>query len=359
MARRNWAVLAMIPDLVMRGVRTKVSCKMTVSIRLRESVERLLLLTCLLFCKLPASAGPPADDSESYVISRDVSLVILPVTVIDRERQFVSGLGASNFRIYDQGRPQTLTLFEREDVPVTAGLVVDHSGSMYARKMEVIEGAAAFVQASNPQDEEFVVNFSDRARLGLPPDAPFTSNIEDLKDALSAASATGMTALYDAVATALDHLRNAHKPKQTLILITDGEDNASKHDLNQVLRMAQTLNVVIYTVGLFDQYKASKTALDPYVARRNKLLFDEDKRVLTMFARETGGAAYFPNNFDEVVRVCQQIATDIRHQYVLGYSPTDDGRGGFRKVNVRVVGSGQEKLVVRTRTGYLLPAKHH
>ena len=358
MARRNRAVLAVIPGLIMRGVRTQISCKMEGSPRLRASVERLLLLACLLFWTLPPVASP-AKDSESYVISRDVSLVILPVTVTDRERQFVSGLGASNFRIYEQGRPQTLTLFEREDIPVTAGLVVDHSGSMYGRKMEVIEGAAAFVQASNPQDEEFVVNFSDGARLGLPPDAPFTSNIEDLKYALSAASASGMTALYDAVATALDHLRNAHKAKQTLILITDGEDNASKHDLNQVLRMAQALNVVIYTVGLFDQYKARKTSLDPYVAQRNKLLFDEDKRVLTMFARETGGAAYFPNDFDEVVRVCQQIASDIRHQYVLGYSPTDDGRGGFRKVNVRVVGSGQQKLVVRTRTGYLLPAKHH
>jgi VWFA-related protein len=343
----------------MRGVNSKISRrKMALPPRVRVSVERLLLLACLLFWGLPESASPPAEDSDSYVISRDVSLVVLPVTVIDRERQFVSGLDASNFRIYEQGRPQTLTLFEREDRPVTAGLVVDHSGSMYSRKMEVIEGAAAFVQASNPQDEEFVVNFSDKARLGLPPDAPFTSNIEDLKEALSAASASGMTALYDAVATALDHLRNAHKAKRTLILITDGEDNASKRDLNQVLRMAQALNVVIYTVGLFDQYKASKTSLDPYVVERNKLLFDEDKRVLTMFARETGGAAYFPNNFDEVVRVCQQIASDIRHQYVLGYSPTDDGRGGFRRVNVKVVGSGQEKLVVRTRTGYLLPAKH-
>jgi VWFA-related protein len=292
------------------------------------------------------------------VISTDVNLVILPVTVTDRKHHFVSGLDASQFRVYEEGRLQMPTLFEAEDIPVSVGLVVDHSGSMGARKTEVIDGAEAFVRASNPQDEEFVVNFDDEVRLGLPPNVPFTGNLDQLTIALSAASASGMTAMYDAIAVGLNHLRNAHKEKKVLILITDGDDNASHYFLDQVLKMARASNVLIYSVGLLDTYQI-KNARDPYTAEQYELLFDEDKRVLTQLAKETGGAAYFPKNADEVIRVCQQIASDIRHQYTLGYNPRDDGRGGFRKIRVEIVGSGRGKLVTRTRTGYLLPAKPH
>jgi VWFA-related protein len=256
--------------------------------------------------------------------------------------------------VFEQGRLQMLSLFKAEDIPVTVGLVVDHSGSMNPRKTEVIEGAAAFVRASNSQDEEFVVNFNDEVRLGLPPSVPFTSNLEELTTALSAASAIGGTALYDAIAVALDRLRDAQKEKKVLILITDGEDNASRHSFAQVLRMAQALNVLIYSVGLFDNHKLDRNAPDFY-----KLLLDEDKRLLTQLAKETGGAAYFPKDPAEVTRVCQQIASDIRHQYTLGYNPKADDHGGYRKIRVKLVESGQGKLAVRTRTGYLFPTKLH
>jgi VWFA-related protein len=293
------------------------------------------------------------------MISTNVNLVILPVTVTDHEHQFVSGLDASQFRVYEEGRLQMLSLFEREDVPVTVGLVVDHSGSMDAQKTEVIEGAAAFVRASNSQDEEFVVNFSNEVLLGLPSSVPFTSNPDELTAALSVVPASGMTALYDAIAVALDHLRTAQKEKKVLILITDGEDNESHHYFDQVLRMAQELNVLIYSVGLFDTYLI-ETVRDPDTAERYKLLFDQDKGVLMQLAKDTGGAAYFPKNSNEVIHVCQQIASDIRHQYTLGYSPRDDGRGGYRQIRVKVVaGSGQGKLLARTRTRYFLPAKAH
>jgi VWFA-related protein len=287
-----------------------------------------------------------------------VNLVILPVTVTDHHHQFVSGLDASQFRVFEEGRLQMLSLFKAEDIPVTVGLVVDHSGSMDARKTEVLEGAAAFVRASNSQDEEFVVNFSKEVLLGLPPNVPFTSNLDELTAALSVIPPSGMTALYDAIADALDHLRNAQKEKKVLILITDGEDNNSHHYFDQVLRMAQELNVLIYSVGLFDTYKI-ENARDSYTAEGLKLLFDKEKSVLLQLAKETGGAAYFPNDSAEVLRVCQQIASDIRHQYTLGYNPRADSRGGYRKIRVRVVGRGQGKLVARTRTGYLLPAKPH
>ena len=290
---------------------------------------------------------------QSHVISKDVRLVVLPVTVTDRERQFVEDLDRANFRVYEEGHLQTLTLFEHEDMPVTAGLVVDHSASMYARKVEVVEGAAAFVQSSNSHDEEFVVNFNDEVRLGLPPNVPFSSNVNDLKAALSTASAGGMTALYDAIEVAVEHLRRAHTEKKVLILITDGEDTASKHHFAEVLDMAQTFNVMIYGVGLFNDSEVSNKAFHRRTEQQRNFLWDEDKKVLTQLAEGTGGAAYFPNSLDEVRRVCRQIAADIRHQYTLGYSPTNDRRGGYRKIRVKVVGTNQKKLAVRTRAGYV------
>jgi Ca-activated chloride channel family protein len=334
--------------------------KLTLAItsRILTVVTYAVLVACISYRPLPASANAPGDDSQPYTISSNVNLVILPVTVTDREHQFVSGLDAAQFRVYEEGRPQKLSLFEPEDAPVSVGLVVDRSLSMRGRKSEVLEGAAAFVRASNSQDEEFVVNFSEEALLGLPPNVPFTSRVEELTTALSTVPASGMTALYDAIAVGLSHLRDAHREKKVLILITDGEDNASHYFFDQVLRMARTLNVLIYSVGLFDTYLIENTR-DSYTAKQFKLLFDQDRSLLTQLAKDTGGAAYFPTNPNEVVSVCEQIASDIRHQYTLAYTPKNDDRGGYRKIRVQLIGSGQGKIVVRSRSGCFLPAKPH
>jgi VWFA-related protein len=284
-----------------------------------------------------------------------VRLVVLPVTVMDHKHQFVSGLSASHFRVYEDGQEQTLSLFRPEDMPVTVGLVVDHSGSMSERKMDVLEGAEDFVRASNSQDDEFVVNFNDEVTFGLPPNVPFTSDLEALRTALSDVSADGETALYDATAVALDHMRTARNDKKkVLILITDGEDNASHHGFAQVLRMAQTLNVQIYAVGLFD-HEVVQYRMNPSSQSFSKVVFDDGKPVLTLLAKETGGKAYFPKTSKEVADVCLQIASGIRHQYTLGYSPKDVDHSGYRKVRVQVVGQG--KLVTDTRAGYFLPEK--
>jgi Ca-activated chloride channel homolog len=323
----------------------------------RGALVYFAILTCIFRGALPAYAAALTDDSQPYVISTNVNLVVLPVTVTDRQHQFVSGLDASQFRVYEEGRLQMLSLFKNEDIPVAVGLVVDHSGSMDARKTDVLNGATAFVRASNSEDEEFVVNFSGEILLGLPRNVPFTNNLEALRAALSVAPASGMTALYDAIAEALDHLRNAPKEKKVLILITDGEDNVSHHYFDQILRMARELNVLIYSVGLFDTDKI-ENARDSHIEEELKLQFDQDKAVLLQLAKDTGAAAFFPKDSDEVISVCRQIASDIRHQYTLGYSPKD-GRGGYRKVHVKVVVSGQGKLVVRTKAGYFLPSKEH
>jgi VWFA-related protein len=287
---------------------------------------------------LPALAGQGG--SGGFVISKTLNLVELPVTVRDRKGRFISGLEQSNFGVYEAGQRQDITLFRSEDIPVSAGLVVDHSGSMGSKRDEVMEGAKAFVQAGNPQDREFVVNFSDAVTFGLPASVSFTSNLEDLRAALLATPASGKTALYDAVAAALERLQSDHSARKVLVIISDGGDNASQHNFAQVLRMAQSASVVIYTIGLFEEYGA-----------------DQNPKVLKKFSEETGGNAYFPNSAAEVVSVCQQIAADIRHQYTLGYSPPDSEKGGYRKVQVSATAPGRGKLSVRTRAGYFLPSK--
>lgn len=211
----------------------------------------------------PASLGFVDDEAQDapsppYVITQEVNLVALPAVVRDRQGHFASGLSVSNFQVHEDGRPQTITLFRNEDIPVTAGLVVDHSASMSARQVEVIEGARAFVQAGNSQDREFVINFGETVSFGLPQNVAFTNDVNVLRDALSTPYATGRTALYDAVLVAIHHLQKDDREKKILILISDGGDSASKHTFADVLRLAQTTGVVIYTIGLLDEHNADQ-----------------------------------------------------------------------------------------------------
>jgi Ca-activated chloride channel family protein len=285
------------------------------------------------------SAVQPQQASKPYVISSEVTLVLVPVTVRDREGQFVSDLNQSNFRLYQDGKPQQISLFRNEDVPVTVGLVVDHSASMRAKSNEVMAGALAFIRASNPQSKGFVINFSNEVIFGLPDDVPFTNDPQQMEMALSTAPMSGATALYDALAAALQHLQGGQSDKKVLLLISDGGDNASEHTFGQILRMAQSGNATIYTIGLFDDDSA-----------------DQNPRVLRKLANETGGESYFPNSASEVVSICQNIAADIRHQYDLAYTPLENERGGYHKIHVTVTAPERRKLFVRSRIGYFFPS---
>ena len=299
----------------------------------------LFLLCCLVLssCVLPFTAQAQ-ENSPRPVISREVDLVVLPVIVKDRNGRFVSGLTAKNFQGYEDGKLQEIALFRQEDIPVTVGLVVDHSSSMTAKNPEVLSGALAFVRASNPQDLEFVVNFSDTVSFDLPAGAAFTASMSALQAGITARIDSGRTALYDALTAALRHIQSAPLEKKVLLLISDGGDNNSQQQFSQVLRMAQTTSVAIYAIGLFDSQSA-----------------DQNPRILKKLASDTGGQAYLPHSSAEVVKVCQQIAEDIRHQYTIGYSPNDRERNGYRKLRISVVAPGQGKMSARTRAGYLLP----
>jgi len=283
---------------------------------------------------LPIREG---QDQESYRISVNVNLVVLYATVRDREGRFVSDLREQSFEIYEDGVPQPIRLFRREDVPVTVGLVVDHSGSMRSKLPDVIAAARSFVQTSNPEDRMFVINFNEKVTLGLPGAMAFSNRSEDLERAISKTPATGMTALYDATVEALKRLQTGARDKSAVIVISDGGDNASKHKLTQLLHLAGQSTAVIYAIGVFEKD-------DP----------DGNPGVLNRLARATGGEAYFPRQLNDVVGICERIARDIRNQYTIGYVSNSPAKpGAYRSIRVAARAVGYGKLVVRTRAGYI------
>jgi Ca-activated chloride channel family protein len=285
----------------------------------------------------PAPPPPPASASTSSgpaPIRRNVDMVVLPVTVVDKQGKFVKTLQEDNFRVYEDKVEQKLAVFKQEDIPVTMGLVIDNSGSMREKRPRVNEAALTLVQSSNPDDQVFVVNFNEDYYLDQPSD--FTSNIAILKQAIDRIDSRGSTALYDAVL-----VEKGTREKKALLVITDGEDNASTHSLQYTVEAAERSDAVIYTIGLFSEDDRSEAK--------------KAKRALEALSEATGGLAFFPKTVDEVHQICLQVAEDIRNQYLLGYYPTNpQSNGGFRQVEVKLVDVPQDlgKLSVRTRTGY-------
>jgi Ca-activated chloride channel family protein len=284
------------------------------------------------------AAGPLRKQGEGYVLHTDVEEVVLNCSVLDGNR-LVQDLKRDNFEIFEDGVKQTLISFQHTDLPVSIALVVDNSGSMSRKRPSVNKSALDLIQASNPDDEAFVVNFSDEAFI----DQEFTSNVNKLRDGLARLESRGGTALYDAVIASADKLvADAKHPKQVLILITDGEDNASTQDLEQTINRVQQLSgPVIYSIGLLFGDEMSRGEVR------------HARRALEMLSGETGGMAYFPKSVDQVDQITAEVARDIRNQYTLGYHSTKPTtEPGFRHVQVNATAKGTGKLVVRTRTGY-------
>jgi Ca-activated chloride channel homolog len=309
----------------------------------------LLFAASSSFAQIPVQGPPPPPPpgQEGGVspsggkIKVDVNLVVLHTTVLDDRGKFVEGLTQENFRVYEDKAEQKLSIFKREDIPVSMGLVIDNSGSMKDKRPRVNEAALTLVQSSNPQDEAFVVNFNDDFYLDL--DKDFSSSIPELKEALERIDSRGSTALYDAIIGSLDHLKKGAKEKKVLLIVTDGEDNTSRNSLEKTIREIQKTDTVIYTIGLLSQ--------------ENKRSAKNAKKALTEIAQASGGLAFFPENVDDVHAICETVAGDIRHQYTLAYYPSNAARDGtFRAVHVDVIPPrGHGKLVARTRNGYYAP----
>jgi Ca-activated chloride channel homolog len=273
----------------------------------------------------------------NLTISVNVDLVVLHATVRDKQGGFVSGLERGAFHVFEDGVPQTIRLFQHEDVPVAVGLIVDNSGSMGPKKKDVTAAALTFARSSNPKDEMFVVNFNERVSLGLPNTEVFSASTSELQHALNGIPANGKTALYDAIEAGLAQLKKATLDKKVLVVISDGGDNASHHTLSQVLASIARSDTIIYTIGLFDEY-------------------DEDRNpgVLKKIAWASGGEAFLPNETSQVVQICRRIAEDIRNQYTIGYLPSNQTLdGAYRTIRVTATGANGVRLPVRTREGYV------
>jgi VWFA-related protein len=286
----------------------------------------------------PAPAAPLPKEGSGYVLRTDVEEVVLNATVLSGN-QLVQDLTKDNFQVFEDGVKQTLLSFQHTDLPVSIGLVIDNSGSMYRKRPSVNKSALDLIQASNPEDEAFVVNFSDEAFI----DCDFTDDVNKLRDGLAHIDSRGGTALYDAVVASADKLVNDGKrPKQVLVLITDGEDNASTQNLEQTIHRVQELSgPVIYTIGLLFGDEMSRAEVR------------HARRALEMLSTETGGIAFFPKSIEEVDQIAAEVARDIRSQYTLGYRSTKPTSvPGFRHIEVTAEGKGTGKLNVRTRTGY-------
>ncbi len=291
----------------------------------------------------PAAAQPGVAqvtrEGNKYTLRQDAYEVQLNASVFDGSGRRVDSLDKESFRVFEDNVPQTISSFRHEDLPVSIGLLIDASGSMYDKRAAVDQAAVDLIKLSNPQDEEFLVDFSFEAYI----DQDFTSDVSKLSQGLSYIKSSGGTAMYDALVASADYLtRNAKHPKQVLVIVTDGEDNASSATIEQAIRRIQDLDgPVIYCVGLL------------FGADTDKRESRHARRVLEDLSEQTGGQAYFPKSLKEVEGIAQEVAQDIRTQYTIGYRSTNPpANGGYRQVHVDAKAKGYGKLTVRTRTGY-------
>lgn len=307
--------------------------------RARSATLLIVALVTLLAVSAGAqSAAPQHKPPAPYTFEVNAEEVVLNCTILDSKGQLVSGLDKSNFRVTEDGIPQSIVSVQHRDTPVSIGLLVDNSGSMRSKRAAVASAALDLVKASNPGDETFVINFSDQAYL----DQEFTSDLGLLQNALAHLSLSGGTALYDTIVTAADKMeRKAAHPRRVLIVITDGEDNASRLSLDEAIHRVQDMQgPVIYSIGLL--FSGDSSGGERRRARH----------ALEALASQTGGIAFFPSSLQEIDAVAAEVARDIRNQYVLAYHSTRISTAAYHSVRVQAQAPGHGKLIVHTRAGY-------
>ncbi len=298
-----------------------------------------LLSSFLLICSVVFAqpARPPAaqqSQDEDPVFRSDTRLVILPISVSDKNGKLITDIPQKAFKVYENGAEQPIKIFRREDVPISLGIIIDNSGSMREKRQKVETASMDLVKASNPQDEVFIVNFNDDAWL----DVPFTSDIKKMEEGVAKIDSRGGTAMRDAINLSMDYLRKEGKrQKKVLLVVTDGNDNASSVSLEKLVNRARQEEVLIFSIGLLNEEERREARIA--------------KRALDELTRESGGMAFYPKALTEVDQITLQVAHEIRNQYTIGYSPTLQAMdGSFRQIKVTVSASGHP--IVRTRTGY-------
>jgi Ca-activated chloride channel family protein len=290
----------------------------------------------LAAASLMLSLVPLAGAQDAPAFKAESSLVVLHVTVKDKQNRYVGGLSKDAFEVFEDDKPQEVALFTAEDAPVTVGLLIDNSGSMHSNRELVLTAATAFVEKSNRSDEVFGLTFNEDVRAALPRDTPFTSDAQILRSALAGTvSARGRTALYDAIADGIEYLSAGQYERKVLVVVSDGGDNASETTFEEILSKVRASNVVIHAVGLVDPVEA-----------------DSNPKRLRQLAEASGGLTFRPGNPKEVREAIERVALDIRSAYTVGYSPAENARSGFRRIRAAVRMPDGKSVVVRTRAGY-------
>jgi Ca-activated chloride channel family protein len=291
-----------------------------------------LLSSVLFFSSLVVAQSQPQGDVPAF--RSDTRLVVLPVSVADKSGKLITDLPEKAFKVFENGVEQPIKLFKREDVPVSLGIIVDNSGSMKEKRQKVEIASMDLVKASNHQDEVFVVNFNDVAFL----DVPMTNDIKALEEGVARIDSRGGTAMRDAISMSIDYLKdNAKRQKKVLLVVTDGNDNASAISLEKLVNRARQSEVLIYSIGLLNEEERREARLA--------------KRALDALTNDSGGLAFYPKGVAEVDHIALQVAHEVRNQYTIAYSPTVQTLdGSFRQIKVTVNGPGRPQA--RTRTGY-------
>ena len=264
----------------------------------------------------------------------DTRLVELHASVTDKRGKLITNLKENDFKVYENGQLQQIKIFRREDVPVSLGIIIDDSASMLTKRSRVEAAALSLVKESNPQDEVFIVNFNDEWFL----DVPFTSDIHKMEQGIGKIDSRGGTAMRDAISASLDYMKDkAKKDKKVLLIITDGNDNASNTSLEKIVARSNQSETLVYAIGLFTEEEKHEGT--------------KAKRALNELTSTTGGLAFYPKDVSEVQALASEIARDIRNQYTIDYRPEiQELDGSYRSIKVVVNGSG--KPTVRTRSGY-------
>jgi Ca-activated chloride channel homolog len=293
--------------------------------------------------KTPDAADSIADRRADIRV--DTTLVLIPVAVTDPMSRFVTGLDKENFKLYEEKVEQEIAQFSSEDVPLSVGIVFDTSGSMGAKLEKSRQAVAQFIRTANPQDEFFLIQFSDRPEIVQ----GFTKETEEIQNRLTFMQAKGRTALLDAVYLAMNQMKKAHNPRKAILIISDGGDNSSRYTETEVKDAVREADVQIYAIGIFE----------PFGARGRTPEELNGPGLLSEIAEQTGGRHFAVENLAELPDVAAKIGIELRNEYVLGYSPKNTARDGkYRRVMVRLVKTtGLPPLRAMFRTGYYAPAQ--
>jgi Ca-activated chloride channel family protein len=310
--------------------------------------------SCIFLASASAQSHVSSDvkhDTPGHVIPHgesvhvEVELALVNITVTDPYNRFVTGLEPDNFRIFEDNIEQEIVNFSSEDVPISIGVIFDHSGSMGNKLGKAKEAAIEFFKTSNPQDEFFLVGFSDRAEII----SPFTNSVEDLQSRILSAPAQGRTALLDAIYLGLTEMRGAHNGKKALLILSDGGDNSSRYTEKDIKRLVREADTQLYSIGIFDQVE--------YRSRTPEEL--NGPSLLSEITELTGGRAFSVENLNELPDIAEKIGTELRSQYIVGYRPSNRAHDArWRKVKIKLrAPKGLPPLTAFAKTGYYAPSR--